>query len=117
MSHGKFLSFADCATLKTEPMTWEKLREAYDELREIGRRYEAVAAEREMLLSPVYDAPTARRMLGNISHTTLWQEILLGNLERVPGTRRCLVTRESVLAWPETKRRRAAEERAKALLG
>jgi hypothetical protein len=47
-------------------------------------------------LPEAYDAQTARRLLGGVSRTTLYKEIVLGNLQRVPGTRRVLITRTSI---------------------
>jgi hypothetical protein len=48
------------------------------------------------LLPEAYDARTARRLLGGISRSSLYKELILGNLERVGGTRRVLITRESL---------------------
>lgn len=44
----------------------------------------------------LYNAETARRILGGISRSTLYKEIVLGRLERVPGIRRILITRSSL---------------------
>jgi hypothetical protein len=43
-----------------------------------------------------YDQATARRLLGGISRTTLYAELATGQLERVSGTRRVLITRRSI---------------------
>ncbi len=43
-----------------------------------------------------YDEKTARRMLGNISRSTLYRDLARGRLDRVPGTRSILVTRRSI---------------------
>jgi hypothetical protein len=43
-----------------------------------------------------YDEDTTRKLLGNISRTTLWRLIVRGKLERVPSVRRVLVTRKSI---------------------
>jgi ribosomal protein L34E len=43
-----------------------------------------------------YDEKTARRLLGNISRTTLYKELHAGRLERVPAPRRVLITRASL---------------------
>jgi hypothetical protein len=43
-----------------------------------------------------YDEETARKLLGNISRTTLYRLILRGKLNRVPAMRRVLVTRRSI---------------------
>lgn len=47
-------------------------------------------------LPEAYDEKTARRLLGGLSRTTLWKEIRTGRLDRVPNTRRVLVTRQSI---------------------
>lgn len=47
-------------------------------------------------LPEAYDQETARRLLGNISRTSLYAELAKGNLERVHGTRRVLITRRSL---------------------
>jgi hypothetical protein len=49
-------------------------------------------------LPEAYDEKTARQMLGGISKSTLYREIQDGKLERLPGTRRILVTRSSLEA-------------------
>lgn len=50
----------------------------------------------ESPLPEAYDEKTARRVLGGISRTTLYAELATGLLERVPGTRRVLITRRSI---------------------
>ncbi len=50
-----------------------------------------------------YDEKTARALLGNISPSTLYRELAVGNLRRVPGIRKILVTRESIEAWPKRR--------------
>jgi hypothetical protein len=60
-------------------------------------------ATEEPTVPEYYDAETACKLLGGISRTTLWKELAVENLERVPNTRRVLVTRESILAWKEKK--------------
>ena len=50
-----------------------------------------------------YDEKTARRLLGNISPSTLYRELAVGNLERVPGIRKILITRQSIEAWPKRR--------------
>jgi len=57
-----------------------------------AQRPESVAAA----LPEAYDGKTARRLLGGISRSSLYKELILGNLERVAGTRRVLITRESL---------------------
>ena len=44
----------------------------------------------------VYDEKNARRLLGGISLSSLYRELALGQLERMPGTRRLLITRRSI---------------------
>lgn len=46
-----------------------------------------------------YDEKTARRLLGGVSTTTLWRWVHQGYLARLPGTKRVLITRESVENW------------------
>jgi uncharacterized protein with von Willebrand factor type A (vWA) domain len=46
-----------------------------------------------------YDEKTARRLLGGVSRSTLYRELALGKLERVPGLRKVLVTRRSLERW------------------
>lgn len=43
-----------------------------------------------------YDGNTARRLLGGISVATLYRWLDEGKVDRVPNTRRLLVTRESL---------------------
>ena len=43
-----------------------------------------------------YDEKTARYLLGGISRTTLYAELATGRLQRLAGTRRVLVTRQSI---------------------
>ncbi len=43
-----------------------------------------------------YDEETARHILGNISRSTLYRDLAVGRLDRVPDTRKVLVTRESI---------------------
>lgn len=50
----------------------------------------------EALRPEAYDEKTARLLLGGISRTTLYRELALRRLDRVPGTRRVLVTRASI---------------------
>ena len=46
-----------------------------------------------------YDEKTARTLLGGLSRSTLYREIIRGNLERVPGMRKILITRQSLERW------------------
>lgn len=48
------------------------------------------------VLPEAYDEKTARRLLGGISRSTLYAWLVTGELERVPDTRRVLVTRSSI---------------------
>jgi hypothetical protein len=68
-----------------------------------GLEGEAARKQEKIPTPEYYDAETACRLLGGISRTTLWKELALENLERVPNTRRVLVTRASILAWREKK--------------
>lgn len=47
-------------------------------------------------LPEAYNEKTARYLLGGISRTTLYGELATGRLQRLPGTRRVLVTRRSI---------------------
>ena len=43
-----------------------------------------------------YDQRKARELLGGISRATLYNWLAVGRLERVPDTRRVLITRQSL---------------------
>jgi hypothetical protein len=43
-----------------------------------------------------FDEETTRKLLGDISRSTLYRLILRGKLNRVPATRKVLVTRRSI---------------------
>lgn len=43
-----------------------------------------------------YDVQKARELLGGISRATVYAWLAVGRLERVPGTRRVLITRTSI---------------------
>lgn len=43
-----------------------------------------------------YDLPTARRVLGNVSRSTIYRWLLLGELERLPSIGKVLITRQSI---------------------
>lgn len=82
-------------------MTFEA--EDADEAREIAEAWgigvEGETREVATVAAPVPEAfneKTARQMLGGISRATLWREMALGRLERVPNTRRVLITRASI---------------------
>jgi hypothetical protein len=62
-----------------------------------GLEGESTRSESRFEPLPVaYDAKTARRLLGGVSRSALYKELVLGRLERVPGTRRVLITRTSL---------------------
>ena len=58
-------------------------------------------------LPEAYDEVTTRKLLGGVrddgtpgvSRSFLYKELTLGRLERVPGTRRLLITRASIEKW------------------
>ena len=43
-----------------------------------------------------FDVTSACRIMGNISRTTLYRLLIRGKLERLPATRKVLVTRRSI---------------------
>lgn len=43
-----------------------------------------------------YNEKTARKLLGGISQATLYRWLAIGKVERVPDTRRILITRSSI---------------------
>ena len=63
-----------------------------------GLQGEAACHERPAFdsLPEAYEQKEARRLLGGISRSTLYRELALERLTRMPGTRRLLVTRESI---------------------
>lgn len=51
-------------------------------------------------IQPMFcDAKTAMNLLGGISRSTLYKELTLANLQRVPGTRKILITLDSIKKW------------------
>jgi len=51
-------------------------------------------------IEPVYcDSKTTMTLLGGMSRSTLHKELILQNLERVPGTRKILITLDSIKKW------------------
>ncbi len=64
----------------------------------VGIEGEAVAFTGDCppLLPVAYDEKTSRYLLGGISRTTLYAELATGRLQRLSGTRRVLVTRQSI---------------------
>lgn len=59
---------------------------------------EEVATEKGHRPIPVeaFDVASACRVLGDISRTTLYRLLVRGKLERLPATRKVLVTRRSI---------------------
>lgn len=47
-------------------------------------------------LPVAYDLPTACALLGNVSRATIYNWLVAGKLERVPESRRVLITRRSM---------------------
>ena len=77
--------------------------ETEDEAREIcfrwGAGLEGLAVRPEAKQEPLpvaYDEKTARKLLGGISQATLYRWLATGKVERVPDTRRVLITRSSI---------------------
>jgi hypothetical protein len=64
-----------------------------------------VLAEAETTLPEAYDLKTTCRLLGNISPSTIYREVAVGGLERVPNSRRILITRKSIESRCRLKRR------------
>jgi len=46
-----------------------------------------------------YNEKSARTLLGGISRTSLYRELIRGNLIRVPELRKILITRQSIENW------------------
>lgn len=57
---------------------------------------EGPASRPEVPLPVAYGLKEARELLGGISRATVYNWVALGKLERVAGTRRLLLTRESI---------------------
>lgn len=49
-----------------------------------------------------YDLPEAQKLLGGVSRSTIYRDVHKGLLNRVPGTRRVLITRKSIAARIQT---------------
>lgn len=47
-------------------------------------------------LPEAYDLKTTRQLLGGVSERTVWRWLICGDLQRIPGVRRVLVTRRSI---------------------
>lgn len=99
-----------CAVYVVGGLVRRMIFEAVDEIeaREFAVRCGAgLEGETQQMNSPApataYDEKTARALLGNISPSTLYRELAVGNLQRVPGIRKILVTRESIEAWPKRR--------------
>lgn len=70
----------------------------------VGAGFEGPAVRPQVACEPpreAYNEEATRRLLGGISKSTLYREIQDGKLERVPGTRRILITRSSIEARPQ----------------
>jgi len=57
---------------------------------------EAAADVRRPVAAEAFDVPSACRVLGDISRTTLYRLLVRGKLDRLPATRKVLVTRRSI---------------------
>lgn len=58
--------------------------------------FEGLTERVEQEPAHAYDEKTARRLLGGISRTSLYRELAMSRLERVSGTRKVLITRQSL---------------------
>lgn len=68
-------------------------------LQALSDKIDALREEMRRDASPLpesYELDKARELLGGISRSTVYREIHNGLLERVPNTRRVLITRESI---------------------
>jgi hypothetical protein len=84
--------------------------ESLEEARSIATGWGVgIESEAEAALSappPVpeaYGEAQARRLLGEISRTTLYRMLVRGDVERLPGTRKVLVTRASIERFCRTR--------------
>jgi hypothetical protein len=85
-------------------ITFEALcsQEAEQLARNWGCGLEGEAVEDAQVDSPrpvakeAFDVPSACQILGGISRTTLYRLLVRGKLERLPATRKVLVTRRSI---------------------
>jgi len=57
---------------------------------------ERASDARRPLAAEAFDVSSACKVLGDISRTTLYRLLLRGQLERLPATRKVLVTRRSI---------------------
>ena len=57
---------------------------------------ESITATQTAIAAAAFDVVSACRVLGNISRTTLYRLLVRGKLERLPATRKVLVTRRSI---------------------
>lgn len=64
----------------------------------IGAGYEGPAVRPDSKDDPPigYNEKTARHLLGGISRSSLYRMLIRGEVERLPGTRRLIVTRSSI---------------------
>ena len=70
-----------------------------------GETAELTAAAAATAVPPeAYDLVTARRLLGNVCRSTVYNLLAVGDLERVPKTRKVLITRKSLEARCRAKK-------------
>jgi hypothetical protein len=68
----------------------------------LGLGYDGPSSGPETHTTPspeAYDEKTTRQLLGGVSRSFLYRELVAGRLERVPNTRRLLITRSSIESW------------------
>lgn len=74
--------------------------ECLEEARELAARWgvgvEGETAAANSATPEAYDLKTTCRLLGGVSASTIYREIAVGRLHRVAGSRRILITRESI---------------------
>jgi hypothetical protein len=68
----------------------------------LGAALEGEAPTEAPCVPVAVDEKEARRLLGGIGRSTLYEHIALGRLERVPGVGRLLVTTRSIQSWPDS---------------
>lgn len=77
---------------------------SFEEAKSIAQRWgvgisgDAQLACNTAVLPPpeAYDEESASKMLGGVSRSSLYRMVAVGKLDRLPGTRRFLITRESI---------------------
>ncbi len=65
-------------------------------LLDIGYEGPAVAPATSQLLPVALDEKAAKQALGGVSRATLYRMLVRGDITRLPGSRRLLVTRSSI---------------------